>query len=133
MLRTGFVDTTRGAVLTSMEALAIAKRKADNDEKKREADRVAQSRRETRLAVQQTLRDKRRNREFELICARRASLACMPVRLFKARLRSMKERRAGARMNAVQRARGRRAARIASARVLDTPLCLLANVACENA
>ena len=132
VLRTGFVDTSRGAVLTSPEALAIAKRKADSDEKKREAEHIALNRRAARQAAQDAQRKKQRAREFEFVCARRASLAHMSVGVFKAQLRSLKERRAVARVKATERGRQARIARIADARESGAPLRLLASVACDS-
>ena len=131
-LRTGFVDTSRGAVLTCPEALAVAKHKAESDTRKLEAKRLALNRHEARQAVLEAQREKQRVREFDYVCVRLALLARMPVVTFKAQLRTLKERRAVACINAAQKVRGARLALIANAREGDKPLSMLANVACDN-
>ena len=103
VLRTGFVDTTRGAVLTSSAALSAAKAKADSDSRKREIERMTAIRHYLRLAAQS-----RRNKEqcacgAQFVNQRRASQTGMTVRAYTAQLRSMKERRASARLRTAQR------------------------------
>ena len=105
LLRSGFIDTTRGAVLTSNEALSALRQKAEADSEKRaqhmerEVQRgVRAARRDARLRRE---RDRMRHSELE----RRARLANMPIDCFKSQQRSMKERRSVARLRAFQKAR----------------------------
>ena len=103
LLRTGFVDTTRGAILTSERAIEIARQKALRDEQKRDQERLQQMRRDAVVAERDEQRQKRIKRAREQIAARRAALAGMPLDAYKAKVRSFKERRSIARLSALRK------------------------------
>ena len=119
------VDTTRGAVLTCRKALEIAQNKTDSDERKRNAARDAELRRALRIASRKEKQKLRRNREEQYMFARRAALASMPVNAFAAQLRTMKERRDIARLNAAEWKRNQ-----LPEGTNRSPLSLLASIAC---
>ena len=105
VLRTGHVDPTRVAVLTSWKALEIAQNKADIDVRKRNAEREAEVRRALRTVAREEKQKRRLNHEELYMNVCRAALASMPVNVFEAQMRTMKERRATARVNAIERKR----------------------------
>lgn len=101
----GFVDTTRGAVLNSEHALALAVQKSNNDREKRQQRDIAAIQKELRAARRAEKARQERERIRESILARRALLARRSVAEFKEGIRSMRARRAAARLRMAMRNR----------------------------
>ena len=101
----GFIDTSKGAVLTSERALYLAKGKMKSDASRR----LQRELKAAAVAEKAAARDKRHVVEGEEFHAyrwsRRAALAGVSVSVLKGRARSMNMRRAVARRKALQRKR----------------------------
>ena len=101
----GFIDTSKGAVLTSERALYLAKGKMKSDA----ANRLQRELNAAAVAETGSARDKRHLVEGEEFHAyrwsRRAGLAGVSLSMLKERARSMNMRRAVARRKALQRER----------------------------
>ena len=104
VLRSGHVDTTRGAVFTSDRALEIAKAKPIADARTREAERIAAERRSVRqAAIDERQKKLTRARHEQYKVERRAAAAGMSIAAYQAQLRSLKTRRAIARTRTLER------------------------------
>lgn len=140
VLRHGYVDTTRGAVLTSDKALQIAQVKAIADKERRDNERLAAERRSIRDAALRDRRKKNRLQLERLVAERRAAAAGMTVDVYRAQLRSLKSRRAIARLRALEKRKSAHRndhhvpstlVRVRSAECTKT-LDLLADLACAS-
>ena len=140
----GFVNTVRGAVLNSMEALEAAQQNANEDEKKRQVRALCAMRKELRSAMRADRVRAEADRMKEAAWLRRAKMAGASVCEFKARTRSIRARRAAAKIRtrirrqaqgdgrSSLRAVGAAGAPSSSGTLQDSAMALLAGVAIEQ-
>ena len=79
LTRNGFIDTKRGAVLTSDKAFELVKRKAQAEAQRREIEHAAALQRNKRDARRREKRLRKNAVLHELVMQRRAALSGMPV------------------------------------------------------
>lgn len=104
MLANGYIDTTKGAVLTSDRALMLIREKVARDRAVYLAAEVESERKAVRAARLLEKQKTEAERMRALAWERRAKLCRMPVDVFKCNVRSIKQRRADRRL-VVKRAR----------------------------
>eukprot|EP00171_Calliarthron_tuberculosum_P005712 IDg5712t1 len=98
VLSCGYLDTKRGAVLTSEAALAAARGKREQELRKREAKRLADARKELTAARRREKRKKAAEPEEEGKWRYRAEMHGLSVPEYKRTVRSMAQKRAIARL-----------------------------------
>ena len=103
LLRTGVIDTQRGAVLTSTEALTLMRAKAAQDSKKRDRERIAMMQLELRSANRVQRNKFQAQKNHELVLKRRARLAGMPLHEYRLHIRRLKQRRDIAKARAAEK------------------------------
>ena len=102
LLRSGFVDTTRGAVLTADNAMEAVRRKENALREKRKDEHEREVQRNAREVLRIERKREQQRKRRELILTRRAKLAQLPLDVFMAKQRSMADRRAIARLRTLR-------------------------------
>lgn len=102
-----FVDTTNGQVLTSTRALQLAREKHAADQQRKLLEQAKAAEAALRAARCTEKAQVERYQFHEVRWQKRADLAGVSVELLKKRLRSVRERRAVARRNAIMKRQAR--------------------------
>ena len=103
LLKSGFVDTSREAVLTSNEAISAIRAKACAENEKCIRDIEREIQRSMRNSAREARHRDERERIWKLVNERRAVLASITVCEYTQNLRSSTERRSVARMRALRK------------------------------
>ena len=103
LMGNGFLGTAKGAVLTSMRAMALAREKYKQDRSRRIEKELQVSELTERAARRTAIAQAAANRFWEASWQRRAALAGVPVDVLKSSVRSLQERRATARPRTAKR------------------------------
>lgn len=100
---TGFVDTTKGAILTCEKAIDLIRTKAEAQKNARREERLLREQRSARAAVRLELDRKKAAAMRNSADARRTVMSGMPLDGYRSQLRSLAQRQAVARMRAAQK------------------------------